>query len=183
MSTFNVDPVTALQNATYQPAKGTGDQGIDKVDFLKLIVAQLRNQNPLDPQSDTDFIAQMAQFEALNQMRLVAEGMKAMQGISELTAAAGLIGREVVGRQSVAIDVVRDLVARERFGAPFAQLTSAQRQEVNADERVQAAAEDARNAGSEVRGVVDRVVVGPDGVPMLLIGTKVVDLFSVAEVR
>ncbi|MDW8046893.1 MAG: hypothetical protein RMK15_06400, partial [Chloroflexota bacterium] len=75
------------------------------------------------------------------------------------------------------------LVARERFGAPFALLTSAQRQEVNADERVQAAAEDARNAGSEVRGVVDRVVVGPDGVPMLLIGTKVVDLFSVAEVR
>ncbi|GBD23438.1 hypothetical protein HRbin29_01104 [bacterium HR29] len=183
MSTFQVDPVTALRNATYQPSNGVSEQGIDQVDFLKLIVAQLRNQNPLDPQSDTDFIAQMAQFEALNQMRIVAEGMKAMQGISELTAAAGLIGREVVGRQSVAIDVVRDLVARELFGAPFAQLTSAQREQVNADERVKAAAEDVQNVGREVRGVVDRVVVGPDGVPMLLIGSKVVDLFSVVEVR
>lgn len=183
MSTFRVDPVTALQNATYQPSQGVADQGIDKVDFMKLIVAQLRNQNPLDPQSDTDFIAQMAQFEALNQMRLVAEGMKAMQGIAELTAAADLIGREIIGRTTVGLGVVRDIVARELFGAPFAQLTTAQREQVNADERVQAAAEDLPNVGREVRGIVDRVVVGPDGVPVLLVGTKVVDLFSVSEVR
>lgn len=183
MSTFQVDPVTALRNASYQPSDAVTRRGLDELDFMKLIVAQLRNQNPLDPQGDTDFIAQMAQFEALNQMRLVAEGMKALQGLSELNSAAALVGREVVGRQGVAIDVVRDLVAREQFGAPFSQLTSAQRELVNADARVKSAAEDAPNAGREVRGVVERVVVGPSGVPVLLIGTKVVDLFSVVEVR
>jgi len=182
MSTFQVDPVTGLQNATYQPTTSVDNQ-LDKLDFMKLIVAQLRNQNPLAPQSDTDFMAQLAQFEALNQMQLVAQGIKAMQGLSELSSAASLIGKEVVGRTSAGVDVVRDIVARERFGAPYADLATAQRQAVDEDPRVKEAAASAATAGQEVTGVVERVVVGPDGVPVLVIGNHVVDLFSVVEVR
>jgi hypothetical protein len=61
-------------------------------------------------------------------------------------------------------------------------LVSAQRVTVNQDDRVVAAAADLPNAGREVSGVVDKVVVGPDGIPMLWVGNKVVDLFTVAEV-
>jgi hypothetical protein len=39
------------------------------------------------------------------------------------------------------------------------------------------------NAGNEVTGKVDRVVTDDKGIPMLIIGGKVVDLFTVAEVR
>lgn len=43
-----------------------GDQ-MDKDAFLNLLVTQLRNQNPLEPMDNTQFIAQMAQFSALEQ--------------------------------------------------------------------------------------------------------------------
>lgn len=178
---IQVDPVTQLQNSSYQPA-AQAKQDLDSVDFMTLIIAQMRNQNPLDPQSDSDWMAQMAQFESLNQMKLVASGIQVVQSLNELSSAASLIGKEVIGRQVNAIAITRDMVARDIYGAPFTQLASAQKQEVNRDERVIAAAGDVPNAGTEVSGVVDKVVVGPDGIPMLYVAGKVVDLFTVAQV-
>lgn len=178
-----IDPITQLQNATYQPAPATPSQDLTSVDFMKLMIAQLRNQNPLEPSSDTDFMAQLAQFESLNQMRAVADGLKVMQSLNELSGAASLIGRTVVGKQVDAVPVTLDMVSRELFGRPYSQLNSAQKQAVTADERVQGAVLDRENAGLEVRGAVERVVVGSDGIPMLYVGGKVVDLFTVAVVE
>ena len=177
-----IDAVTQLRNTTYTPAT-TPSADLSQVDFMKLIIAQMRNQNPLEPQSDTDFMAQMAQFEALNQMKSVAEGIKVLQGVNELTSAAGMIGKTVTGKQVDGLGVVRDIVARELYGRPFAKLTSMERVEVNKEDRVVAAAADLPNAGNEVTGRVDRVVTDAKGIPMLIIGGKVVDLFTVAEVR
>lgn len=41
--------------------------------FLKILVTQLQNQDPLEPVSDTDFIAQLAQFSSLEQITQIAE--------------------------------------------------------------------------------------------------------------
>lgn len=177
-----IDAVTALQNTTYKP-KATASADLGQVDFMKLIIAQMRNQNPLEPQSDTDFMAQMAQFEGLNQMKTMAEGIKVLQGVQELTSAAGMIGKTIIGKQVDAIAVTRDMVSRELHGRPFAKLTSLERVAVNHDDRVVAAAADLPNAGNEVMGRVDRVVTDERGIPMLLVGNKVVDLFTIAEVQ
>lgn len=180
---LNIDPVTGLQNSTYSPKTTAKSGDLGQVDFMKLIIEQMRNQNPLDPQKDSDFMAQMAQFEALNQMKSVADGMKVLQGVNELSSAAGMLGKTITGKQVDAIAVTRDLVSRELYGAPFAKITSQQRVAVNTDDRVVAAAADLPNAGNEVTGKVDRVVTDASGIPMLLVNGKVIDLFTIAEVR
>jgi flagellar basal-body rod modification protein FlgD len=50
--------------------------GLDKDAFLNLMVTQLRNQNPLEPMDNTQFISQMAQFSALEQAQNTNKTMK-----------------------------------------------------------------------------------------------------------
>src|SRR5438876_665623 len=169
-----IDPVTTLQNTTYTSApKGSGGGSLGQVDFMKLIIAQMKNQNPLDPQKDTDFMAQMAQFESLNQAKATATSVKTMQGMQELTTAAGLIGKNVIGTQVDATSITRDTVGRALFGTPYAKLTSQQQLQVNNDDRTRAAIADAKNAGAEVSGKVTKVSVGADGIPNLYVNGKV----------
>ena len=69
--------------------------GFDKDLFLKLFVAQLREQSPFDPVGSQDFVNQMAQFssvEAVQSMRSSLDVMRAQQG---LVTASALIGRQV----------------------------------------------------------------------------------------
>ena len=50
------------------PKKRTGGSDLSKDAFLRLLTTQLRYQNPLEPTNDEEFLAQMAQFTALEQM-------------------------------------------------------------------------------------------------------------------
>lgn len=58
-----IDETTAPKTSK----RNTGDLGKDE--FINLLVTQLQYQDPLNPQDDTQFIAQMAQFSALEQMQ------------------------------------------------------------------------------------------------------------------
>jgi flagellar basal-body rod modification protein FlgD len=63
---INVKTFGETSTSTTREAKGNN---LNKDDFLKLLVTQLRYQDPLNPMDDTDFIAQTAQFTALEQMQ------------------------------------------------------------------------------------------------------------------
>jgi flagellar basal-body rod modification protein FlgD len=75
-----------------------GGSSLDKDAFLELLVAQLRNQNPLEPMSNTEFVAQLAQFSSVEQLTALNDGVGMLQmqqmGIAN-TQAASLIGQEV----------------------------------------------------------------------------------------
>lgn len=63
------NPITSadyLLNKKSEERK-TGQGTLGKDDFMKLLIAQLQNQDPTNPMKDTEFIAQMAQFSALEQ--------------------------------------------------------------------------------------------------------------------
>jgi flagellar basal-body rod modification protein FlgD len=70
-------------------------QTMDKDDYLKLLIAQLQNQDPTNPMQDREFIAQMAQFSSLEQMTNMASGFQTMAGMLQSGQAAGMLGRDV----------------------------------------------------------------------------------------
>ena len=61
---------------------------LGKDDFLQLLVTQLQHQDPLAPMEDKEFIAQMAQFTSLEQM-------KNMNNAVQITQATSYIGKQV----------------------------------------------------------------------------------------
>ena len=70
-------------------------QVLDQDDFLKLLMAQMTSQDPLNPKKDTDFIAQMAQFSALEQSRAMQSDMAHLRADQQVLQANALIGRHV----------------------------------------------------------------------------------------
>ena len=69
--------------------------GLGKDAFLRMLLVQIRNQNPLEPISNNDFIAQLAQFSSLEAMQSLQATMQAQALTSNLSAGAPLIGREI----------------------------------------------------------------------------------------
>src|SRR5262249_14851631 len=68
---------------------------LGKDDFLKLMVAQLQAQNPLEPTSDTEYIAELAQFSQLEQTSNIAQSSEASVGDQRIAQAVQLIGHKV----------------------------------------------------------------------------------------
>lgn len=95
--------ITAATAATSQTSSTSRSAQVNKDDFLKLLVAQLSHQDPLAPQDDTAFVAQLAQFAQLEQSQnqtVVLEQLQALLAGQTGAQAVGLVGREVTARFS-----------------------------------------------------------------------------------
>jgi len=80
-----------------------GGDKLGKEEFLKLLVTQLKHQDPLNPMEGSDFAVQLAQFSSVEQLIALNDGMKAQADLNALNAltiktslAASLLGKEVV---------------------------------------------------------------------------------------
>lgn len=80
-------------NQTTRTVNANSNQMLDKDQFLKILVTQLRNQDPLQPMQDREFIAQMAQFSSVEQLMNMAGELKLLR--ESIGIASGLIGKEI----------------------------------------------------------------------------------------
>ena len=80
--------VESASQSSLSKANATNGSDMDKDAFLQLLVAQMKYQDPLQPTSNTEYIAQYAQFSQVEQMQNMAASM-------DLQRASGLVGQYV----------------------------------------------------------------------------------------
>jgi len=71
------------------------NQSLGKDDFLRILITQLSHQDPTAPMQDNEFIAQMAQFSALEQMTNMASDFARIARMLQSTEAASALGHSV----------------------------------------------------------------------------------------
>jgi len=77
----------------------TGNKALGKDAFLQLLVTQLKNQNPLEPQDNGAFVAQLAQFsslEGITTLNDTVSGLASNYNSSQALQASSLVGRSVI---------------------------------------------------------------------------------------
>jgi flagellar basal-body rod modification protein FlgD len=77
-------PATAAETNTLAPKSKAEQQ---KNQFLQLLVAQLKGQNPLDPKDGTEFIQQLAQFSSLEELINIRTSLDNISKASAATSA------------------------------------------------------------------------------------------------
>jgi len=171
-------------------------------DFLKLLLTQIANQDPLEPMGNQELMEQISSIRNLEMTTTLTNSLKTLTGQQRFTSAAALIGQYVAGTSSTDGTLVQGVVTAVRFdasGAAVLQLSSGtelpleQVQTVAAPQQAAAglvgltvAGVDRRATTPEVReGVVTASRVADDGQVVLELDTgndlRLIDVVTVRE--
>jgi flagellar basal-body rod modification protein FlgD len=110
MISESVDSILARQTQNQQAAASSNQNIVDKDGFLKLLIAQMQNQDPFEPMENAEMMSQMAEFSTLEQLQNINGNLTSglqwdllfNQTINN-TMATSLIGREIEATGDVLI--------------------------------------------------------------------------------
>ena len=107
LANSGVKTKTATNDVSSLTGGVTGtDKALGKDAFLQLLVTQMKNQNPLDPQDNSEFVAQLAQFSSLEGITTLNDSVTSIAGTfksSQALQASSLVGRSVVAQTDKAV--------------------------------------------------------------------------------
>jgi len=192
-----VESVKAAESSKYSvPDKGPRipKKVLNKEDFLSLLVAQLKNQNPLEPQSNEEFISTMAQFNSLETLTSLDKSINYGQAMSMMdkpvtvqelnkdpivgkVEKAGLVDGKVVvfvGGQKYSISDVKEIHPQEEG-----------QQAVSGSELAQAAlmiGKEVLLAKDNISGVVEKVGLVDGKIKIYVNGTPY-DISGISEIK
>lgn len=98
--------MTAVNSVMNYPSLASSGEALNRLsglsadDFVTLLMAQLRNQNPLEPLQDKDLMAQFAQLNSLEALKQIKENMEALLQVNLSNLASSLIGKQVMTTQA-----------------------------------------------------------------------------------
>lgn len=130
--------VTNATTSAQQRPQLPGQLGKD--DFLKILVAQLGNQDPMKPMQDTEFIGQMAQFSSLEQMTNMNSSLTQFvnnQMQSSITDHAHLIGKTVKWKENEVLSAGKVSAVVYKEGAILAELKDGKQVNISSLERIE----------------------------------------------
>ncbi len=100
MSTINgATGAEALAGYQLDTGKAGGKGELGKNEFMELMIAQLKNQNPLEPQDNGQFISQLAQFSSLEEVQKLSSSVDNVVGefrSTQALQASAMVGRSVM---------------------------------------------------------------------------------------
>jgi flagellar basal-body rod modification protein FlgD len=103
-----INSITGSNAATATTtAASTTTAAMGKDDFLKMLIAQLKNQDPTNPQQGAEFAAQLAQFSSVEQLTNVNTALKSQNqnSLNLMNAQAiNLIGKEITAQTAAGTD-------------------------------------------------------------------------------
>jgi flagellar basal-body rod modification protein FlgD len=95
MTSINTNSSDRILTLDEMKPKGSTGGEMGKDQFLKLFVAQLQHQDPMNPMNDSEFMGQMASFSTLEQVSNLAAANERVASNLTASSAIGLIGRTV----------------------------------------------------------------------------------------
>ncbi|MFC6489976.1 flagellar hook assembly protein FlgD [Nitratireductor sp. GCM10026969] len=101
--------VSAVNAATQSQNAAGAPQTVDYQSFLRLLVAQMKNQDPTSPMESTDYVAQLATFSQVEQSVQMNARLEEILAASSLSQASGLVGREITSADGTVTGVVSEV--------------------------------------------------------------------------
>jgi len=92
---MTVDMTTTIPVGANQASQQTSKTAVDYQSFLKLLIAEMKNQDPTNPMDTSQYMSQFAQLSTVEQATLTNSKLDSLLSSQALTQADGLIGRNV----------------------------------------------------------------------------------------
>jgi flagellar basal-body rod modification protein FlgD len=93
-------------NETQKPTEATAAPTLDYNAFLHLLIAQMRNQDPMEPMKSSDYVAQLATFSQVEKTIQTNERIASLLNTNNLQLAESMIGKTVISEVNNAAGVV-----------------------------------------------------------------------------
>ena len=103
---MNVDMTTTVPTGANQGTQQTSKTAVDYQSFLKLLIAEMKNQDPTKPMDSTQYVAQLATFSQVEQSVQTNTKLEQIMQSSALSQADALIGRSITSADGKTTGVV-----------------------------------------------------------------------------